>query len=104
MASGARGVPVLRAVLLALATVPAAAGPVKMRDYALLRSGMSEAEVIYRLGPCDHEVVYQDPRNYLLRKVCYYLPGPRPSGGWITEVRYDHGGQVTALARYRGRP
>lgn len=74
---------------------------IDLRDYALLREGMSEAEVYYRLGPCDYESVYSDYHHVVIRRVCSYLPDPQTSTGWITEITFDSRGRVQKLDRFR---
>lgn len=91
--------------LLAIALVPVivTAGSVPMRDYNLLSTGMSEAEVLYRLGPYDHETVTYGRFFTILRKTWYYIPTPDEISNfqWITEIQFDDRGLVTGLDRYR---
>lgn len=86
---------VLTLGLLGYATV-SAAREVDMRDYLLLRDGMSEAEVLYRIGPYDYESVYADYHRFPLRKVWSYIP---PRGGWLTQITFDSSGHIWKLER-----
>ena len=92
-------------ILLLLATTPASAiaGAVAMRDYNLLSTGMSEAEILYRLGPYDHETVTYGRFYTIIRKTWYYIPDREETSNhrWITEIQFDAGGLVTGLDRYR---
>jgi len=91
----------LPVALLAMAAVqPACPAEVAMRDFNLLSEGMSEAEVLYRLGPYDHETVYTDYYRFPIRKRWAYLPAPGRKG-WITEITFNHSGQVDRIDRYR---
>ncbi|MEZ5445821.1 MAG: hypothetical protein R3F45_08600 [Gammaproteobacteria bacterium] len=78
----------------------AVAGEVDMRDYIMLEEGMTEAEVLYRLGPYDYETVYSDYYFLPIRKRWAYLPayGKR---GWVTEITFDHRGRIQQIERYR---
>lgn len=87
----------------ALAGTGAQADAVPLREFGLLREGMSEAEVLVRLGPYDHEAVYFD-HYAVVRKVWYYIPDGTYSGDWITEITFDARGRVRKLDRYRPRP
>ncbi len=71
-----------------------------MRDFIRLSEGMTEAEVLYRVGPPDYESVYHD-NHYVTRKIWYYIPERSGSSGWITEIVYHHDGTVTDLKRTR---
>lgn len=79
---------------------PAVAREVNLRDFILISVGMSEAEVLYRLGPFDYETVYTDYYRYPTRKRWAYLPdyGKR---GWITEITFDSRGRVQNIERYK---
>lgn len=97
--------PLLFSMLLSLAgtiSVPtgAAAAEVDMRDYIMIDEGMTEAEVLYRLGPYDYETVFSDYYHFPIRRRWAYLPayGRR---GWITEITFDHRGRVQQIERYR---
>ncbi len=87
---------------LSLCLSPLSASEVVLRDYTLLSNGMSEAEVLYRLGPYDHETIYFDHWRAPVRKTWYYVPESR--SGWITEIVFDAGGHVQSLERTRPYP
>lgn len=82
---------------------PALADAIAMRDYNLLRNGMSEAEVLYRLGPYDHRIVESDRYNYTFAKTWFYIPSQRNANKWITELRFNSAGRLIARDRYRVR-
>lgn len=96
--------PVLPALLALVGSLwsaaPCVAGEVDMRDYIMLEEGMTEAEVLYRLGPYDYETVYSDYYHIPIRKRWAYMPayGKR---GWITEITFDHRGRIQQIERYR---
>ncbi|MCG3202867.1 MAG: hypothetical protein NFCOHLIN_02753 [Gammaproteobacteria bacterium] len=85
---------------LVCGSASAVAGEVDMRDYIMLDEGMTEAEVLYRLGPYDYETVYSDYYHLPIRKRWAYLPayGKR---GWVTEITFDHRGRIQQIERYR---
>jgi hypothetical protein len=78
----------------------AVAGEVDMREYIMIDEGMTEAEVLYRLGPYDYETVFSDYYHFPIRRRWAYLPayGKR---GWITEITFDFRGRVQQIERYR---
>ena len=78
---------------------------ITMTDYNLLRKGMTEAEILYRVGPYDHETVNYDYFHNILHKTWYYIPGQAEISDrqWITEVRFNASGIVEHLDRYRAR-
>ena len=82
----------------------AQAGAVDLRKFALLRDGMTEAEVLYRLGPYDHEAIYYGHYDAPVKKVWYYIPNGHYSGDWITEITFDSNGLVQKLDRFKPTP
>ena len=74
---------------------------IDMRDYIRLRNGMTEAEVLYRFGPCDHETVRIDRYDAVLEKTWFYIPGKNSTIKWITEIQFDSKGRITNLDRYK---
>jgi hypothetical protein len=88
---------------LLLASTAQRAAEVDFRDYLRLDEGMTEAEVLYRLGPADHETVLSDfPDGFYhvpFRKRWAYLP-PRGHSGWITEITFNYDGRVSSIDRY----
>jgi hypothetical protein len=87
-----------------ICTIPGAyADMIPMRDFNLLSRGMSEAEVLFRVGPYDHETRYTDYDHSVVRKIWYYIPARATSNAWITEIEFDQNGVVQSLNRYRAR-
>ena len=79
----------------------ASADAIDMRDYIKLRKGMSEAEVLYRLGSPDHETIKSDHHHNILRKTWFFIPALRSSDKWITEIELDSNGRIINLDRNR---
>ena len=79
----------------------ASADAIDMRDYNLLRNGMSEAEVLYRIGPYDHETIKTDHYHAILRKTWFYIPIQGSTDKWITELSFDGNGKLISRDRYR---
>ena len=88
-------------LLLLLCGSVTSADEIDMRDYIKLRKGMSEAEVLYRLGVPDHETSQTDHYHNILRKTWFYIPQQQGSGKWITEIEFDRRGNIVDLARDR---
>lgn len=89
---------------LSLAAIPAAhACGIDMRDYIQLRAGMSEGEVLQRIGIPDHETVVHGHFGAITERTWYYLPGNCGVDNlrWITEITLDGRGKIKALERYR---
>ncbi len=86
---------------LLLASVHAVAGEVNMRDFIKIRNGMTEAEILYLLGPYDHETLTIDRFDTIFDKTWFYIPGTRGNGKWITEFRFDARGRLIGSDRYR---
>jgi len=74
---------------------------IPMRDYIQLRRGMSEAEVLYRVGKFYHESIASDYHHNITRKIWYYIPKKSTSKNWITEIEFDSRGLIQQLERYR---
>ena len=91
----------LSLTLLLAVVIPSRADMIPMRDFARLKNGMSEAEVLYRVGVPDHESLYLDYHHDVMRKVWYYIPAGTTSNAWITEITFDHVGVVQSLERNR---
>lgn len=74
-----------------------------MSDYILLSRGMSEAEVLYRVGPPDHETVASDNHHHILKKTWYYIPSQSEVSNrqWITEIVFSGNGKVRSLDRFK---
>jgi hypothetical protein len=107
MARGLKPASPIRLVVLgyclAFGASIASADMIPMRDYIYLSRGMSEAEVLYRVGPYDHESRYTDHDHNVVRKIWYYIPVRPTSNSWITEIEFDQNGVIQSLTRYRAR-
>jgi len=79
----------------------ASADAIDMRDYIKLRKGMSEAEVLYRIGAPDHETVRTDYHHNILRKSWFFIPAQKSTDKWITEIEFDSNGRIINLDRNR---
>lgn len=88
-------------LLLLLCGSITSADEIDMRDYIKLRKGMSEAEVLYRLGVPDHETSQTDYYHNIFRKTWFYIPQQQSNGKWITEIEFDRRGNIVDLARDR---
>ena len=77
------------------------ADQVDMRDYIKVRNGMSEAEVLYLLGPYDHETIRADGFDYVFERTWFYIPFKKGSNKWITEIHFNSRGEVKKRDRYR---
>lgn len=84
-------------VLLALTVRPVAADAIPFHKYRLLREGMSEGQVLLRVGEPDRETVISN--DYIYRKIWYYLPDGHYSGDWLTVITFDANGKITRLER-----
>lgn len=79
----------------------ASADAIDMRDYIKLRKGMSEAEVLYRLGAPDHETQRTDHYHNILRKTWFFIPSQRSTEKWMSEIEFDSKGRIINLRRNR---
>ena len=77
------------------------ADAINMRDYITLRTGMTEAEVLYKFGPSDHETVRSDRLDFILSKTWFYIPVRSSNDKWITEIKFDSNGRLIKRDRYR---
>ena len=81
----------------------ASADAIDLNEYALLKNQSSEAEVLYKLGPPDHETINDDCYNHVLNKTWYYIPKTKGSNKWISEFRFNGNGKLISKDRYRAR-
>ena len=90
-------------ILMIIGTSSVMADAVPFSDYKLLNTGMTEAEILYRIGPPDHETVLTDYHHFVIRKTWFYIPNKNQSSSkrWISEIRFDAFGHVVNLKRYR---
>ncbi len=72
-----------------------------MRDYIKLRDGMTEAQVLHLLGRFDHETVRNDGFNGIIQRTWFYIPDPKSSQKWITELLFNNRGRLIRRDRYR---
>jgi outer membrane protein assembly factor BamE (lipoprotein component of BamABCDE complex) len=77
------------------------ADAIDMRDYIMLRSDMTEAEVLYKFGPPDHETYQSDSYDYVITKTWYYIPERKGSNKWITEIKFNSNGRIIDHDRSR---
>ncbi len=81
----------------------ASADAIDMKDYLILKNRVSEAEVLYKLGPADHETINDDCYNHVLNKTWFYIPKTKGSNKWISEFRFNGNGRLISKDRYRAR-
>lgn len=81
----------------------ASADAIDMKDYLILKNQVSEAEVLYRLGPPDHETINDDCYHKVLNKTWFYIPANKGSNKWISEFRFNANGRLISKDRYRVR-
>lgn len=76
---------------------------VPFSDFKFIDTGMSEGEVLYRIGVPDHETIQSDFYHNIIRKTWFYIPEKRTpsSKRWISEVTFDFRGNVSNVKRYR---
>ena len=79
------------------------ADEIDMRDYILLKNGMTEAEVLFRVGPPNHETIKSDHYNYVFSRTWFYIPDQGSNGKWISELKFNADGELISRDRYRVR-
>lgn len=84
--------------LIAMLVSQVAAGQVDLLDYGLIQRGMSEAEVLVRLGVPDHESFEGFLPNKLLLKSYFYFSEPGRYQNITTVIRFK-GGKVNRKER-----
>ena len=85
--------------LIAVLAFPVAAGQVDLREFGLIQLGMSEAEVLVRLGPPDHESFEGVSSNDLLIKSYFYFSEPGRYQNITTVIKFK-GGRVVHKERF----
>lgn len=90
-------------ILLTTTARSSLADMIPMRDFIQLKRGMSEGEVLYRVGPFDHETVTFDYHQNIRKKTWFYIPHYYTSDSWITEITFNGSGIIQALDRYPAR-
>ena len=88
-------------ILTSLYSFSISADGIDMRDYITLRSGMTEAEVLYKFGPSDHETIRSDRLDFILSRTWFYIPDRSSNDKWITEIKFDSNGRLIKRDRYR---
>jgi len=88
-------------ILASLYSFTISADGIDMRDYITLRSGMTEAEVLYKFGPSDHETIRSDRLDFILSRTWFYIPDRSSNDKWITEIKFDSNGRLIKRDRYR---
>lgn len=84
--------------LIAVLVSPVSAGQVDLLDFGLIQRGMSEAEVLVRLGPPDLESFEGfSPNNLLIKSYSYFSEPGRSQD--ITTVITFKGGRVVRKER-----
>jgi len=87
--------------LIAVLTSLVVAGQVDLRDFGLIQRGMSEAEVLVRLGPPDHESFEGFSSNKLLLKSYFYFSEPGRYQNITTVITFKGGRVVRKERIYR---
>jgi hypothetical protein len=64
-------------ICLILSLVSAAAAAADARDRGFLSTGMSEGEVVFKIGPPDHEAFIKNIKGQPEEKTWTYFPHPR---------------------------
>lgn len=90
-------------IFLTIFQTVAIADEVDMRDFIKLTNGMSEAEILYILGPYDHETIKSDRYHYIFNKTWYYIPSRSGTGQWISEFKFNGDGILIDKKRYKTR-
>lgn len=84
--------------LIAFVFSPVVAGQVDLREFGLIQRGMSEAEVLVRLGRPDLESFEGFTPDNLLLKSYFYFSEPGRHQDITTVIRFK-GGRVTSKER-----
>lgn len=87
------------ALLVLLLSGQAAADAIAFREFRLLKAGMSEVEVLSRVGEPDRERVIDN--HFMYRMIWYYVPDGDYSGDWSTTITFDANGRVVSIRRER---
>ena len=87
--------------LIAMLVSQVTAGQVDLLDYGLIQQGMSEAEVLVRLGPPDHESFEGVSSNDLLIKSYFYFSEPDRHQDITTIIRFKGGRVIHTERIYR---
>ncbi len=94
-----KGLPFMITCLTAVLAFSVTAGQVDLREFGLIQRGMSEAEVLVRLGPPDHESFEGFSSNDLLIKSYFYFSEPGRYQNITTVIKFK-GGRVVHKERF----
>ena len=89
------------AALVAILASPISAGQVDLREFGMIERGMSEAEVLVRLGPPDHESFEGYSRHKLLIKSYFYFSEPGRHQDITTVIKFEGGRVIRKERIYR---
>jgi hypothetical protein len=87
--------------LLAILVSPVSADQVDLREFGLISVGMSEAEVLVRLGPPDHESFEGFSPAHLLIKSYFYFSEAWRHQDITTVIRFEGGRVIHKERIYR---
>ncbi len=87
--------------LIAILISPVSAGQVDLREFGLIKVGMSEAEVLVRLGPPDHESFEGFSATNLLIKSYFYFSESGRHQDITTLIRFKGGRVIHKERIYR---
>jgi len=87
--------------LTAVLVAPVVAGQVDLVDFGLIKRGMSEAEVLVRLGPPDYESLEGFSPNNLLIKSFFYFSEPDRHQDITTVIKFKGGRVILKERIYR---
>jgi hypothetical protein len=96
-----KGVFLVMFCLTAVLVAPVLGGQVDLVDYGLIKRGMSEAEVLVRLGPPDHESFEGFSPNKLLIKSYFYFSEPGRHQEITTVIKFEGGRVISKERIYR---
>lgn len=79
------------------------ADSITMSEFIRLKTGMTEAEVLYRVGLYDHETITTDYFQNIINKTWFYIPShsEMSNAKWITEIEFDGSGRIINMDRYK---
>ena len=87
--------------LTSMLVSPISAGQVDLREFGLISLGMSEAEVLVRLGPPDYESFEGFSSNNLVIKSYFYFSEPDRHQGITTVIQFKGGRVIHKERIYR---
>ena len=87
--------------LTAALVEPVLGGQIDLVDFGLIKRGMSEAEILVRLGPPDYESVEGVFPNKLLIKSYFYFSEPGRHQDITTVIKFEGGRVIRKERIYR---